>query len=574
MGPEHPRLEQYAIDIMSHLSTKRVLEIGYQSGGFAIPVICRYANEPGFSYHGIDNGAYSNAVPQENIEKYLHAQEIHRGFVFARGDAAQEMRRLWGKQFDLVLIDHLKTLYARELLSLLSRDLLADTAYILLHDVLSKGDQFWQDCQAICEAFGLRWEIVDTVPGGLAVIRYERPSKGRQGGWRLMALRARLLRKAVRRRAEILVHQARSSRLMNAGPGAVMKNALRCTVQPPYSRLYVINDGANWVLKNEASELCGIAHELGIPAVVQQHSLGIFNQALMFTSNSSCQRYLSWKLPSAVGVAWYHGRPCAEFPEFKAPLDKLRSHHQALARVQVSHTEMRDIILQTGIAPHKVHLIPIGINLRYFTMKNQERCREVRTKYGIPTSAVVVGSFQKDGNGWGEGLSPKLIKGPDIFVAVLDRLLERRHDLHVLLTGPARGYVKQRLSELGIPFTHLYISDYAQVGELYQALDLYLVTSRQEGGPKAILESMASGIPLITTRVGQAMDLVRHGENGWMTEVEDVEALAHWAQYVIEHQASLDAVLRNGRMTAQQHSYVSQVPLWRAFFSGMVRERN
>jgi glycosyltransferase involved in cell wall biosynthesis len=361
---------------------------------------------------------------------------------------------------------------------------------------------------------------------------------------------------------------------MNVGPAAAMKNALRCTVHRPYTRLYVISDGANWSLKNDASELRGIAHELGIPAIVQQHSIGIFNQALMFTSNFSCQRYLSWKLPSAVGVAWYHGRPCADFPEFKAPLDALRRYHHALARVQVSHTEMHDIILQTGIAPHKVHLIPIGINLRYFTMKNEERCREVRTKYGIPTSAVVVGSFQKDGNGWGEGLLPKLIKGPDIFVAVLDQLRKRRHDLHILLTGPARGYVKQRLSELGIPFTHLYFSDYAQVGELYQALDLYLVTSRQEGGPKAILESMASGIPLITTRVGQAMDLVRHGENGWMTEVEDVEALAHWAQYVIEHQASLDPVLRNGRMTAQQHSYVSQAPLWRAFFSGMVREGN
>jgi len=45
---------------------------------------------------------------------------------------------------------------------------------------------------------------------------------------------------------------------------------------------------------------------------------------------------------------------------------------------------------------------------------------------------------------------------------------------------------------------------------MLQALDLYIVASREEGEPKAILESMASGVPLVTTEVGQAMDFVEH----------------------------------------------------------------
>ena len=36
---------------------------------------------------------------------------------------------------------------------------------------------------------------------------------------------------------------------------------------------------------------------------------------------------------------------------------------------------------------------------------------------------------------------------------------------------------------------------------------------------------MAVGVPLVTTRVGQAADLVRHGENGWMVDAEDVDGL-------------------------------------------------
>ena len=110
---------------------------------------------------------------------------------------------------------------------------------------------------------------------------------------------------------------------------------------------------------------------------------------------------------------------------------------------------------------------------------------------------MVIGSFQKDGKGWGEGNEPKLIKGPD-----------------VLLTGPARGYVKTGLESLKIPCKHLYLQDYREIGKYYQALDAYLVTSREEGGPKGVLESMASGIPLISTRVGQAQDLVKQGING------------------------------------------------------------
>ncbi len=68
----------------------------------------------------------------------------------------------------------------------------------------------------------------------------------------------------------------------------------------------------------------------------------------------------------------------------------------------------------------------------------------------------------------------------------------------------------------------------------YEAIDLCIVASRDEGGPRAVLESMAIGVPLVTTRVGQAADLVRHEENGWMVEVEDVDGLVAWGHHVAE----------------------------------------
>jgi glycosyltransferase involved in cell wall biosynthesis len=190
----------------------------------------------------------------------------------------------------------------------------------------------------------------------------------------------------------------------------------------------------------------------------------------------------------------------------------------------------------------------------------------------LPDSAVVVGSFQKDGVGWGEGLEPKLIKGPDVFLQAVELLKSRVPELYVLLSGPSRGYVKEGLTRLGVPYQHVYPKRYEEIGRLFQALDLYLVTSRDEGGPKAILESMASGIPLVTTRVGQAVDLVRHGENGWVVDVEDAEGIAYWAQQVLgfRNQPFVQDALGVGRATAEANTYDAQGKQWREFFRGFV----
>jgi glycosyltransferase involved in cell wall biosynthesis len=127
------------------------------------------------------------------------------------------------------------------------------------------------------------------------------------------------------------------------------------------------------------------------------------------------------------------------------------------------------------------------------------------------------------------------------------------------------------LERLRIPYMHIGQQPYQKVALLYQALDVYLVTSRQEGGPKAVLESLISGIPLVTTQVGQAIDLIQHGMNGWMVPVNDVESLAFWVNYVHENYGpSISKVLSNGKATAEMNAYSAQLGLWRNFMDGFV----
>lgn len=338
-----------------------------------------------------------------------------------------------------------------------------------------------------------------------------------------------------------------------------------------FSRLFLLSDSPRWSLEWDMREVGEIARSLGI-ATAPVRLLKFSSRQSVF--HASFLGLLLGRFPPGgdhrLATAYFHGRPGSGVREFDDAFARLRGNHQRIDRIQVSHTEMRDVVLSSGIDAAKVFLIPIAVNPSFFPARTAETRRDARRRLDLPNDVPVVGSLQKDGVGWGEGLEPKRIKGPDIFLQVVERLRTRFPELHVVLSGPARGYVKQGLDALKIPYRHDYVADYPQLWRLYHALDVYIVTSRQEGGPKAVLESMACGVPLVSTRAGQAMDLVRHGVNGWLADVDDVEALSHWAGEVLSGAAPLDDVIAAGSATAQAHTYEAQRDIWRAFFNGFV----
>jgi len=339
---------------------------------------------------------------------------------------------------------------------------------------------------------------------------------------------------------------------------------------PEYSRLMPMWDIGSWVISWEIRELANIARRLGIRLMHPRARGFCRNQAIFYGSQFFLMSDDWLTLPHRVATAYFHGKPGMGIPEFDALYDQLCRHHERISRIQVSHRDMHHVVLMAGVNPEKIFPIPIGVNLDFFPLRTPETRLEARRKYGIPESAVAVGSFQKDGVGWGEGLEPKMIKGPDIFLKVAERLKDSVPSLFVVLTGPARGYMKKGLSRLGIPYRHCELRGYPEIGEMYHALDLYLVASRHEGGPKAVLEAMAAGIPLVTTKVGQAMDLVRHCENAFMADVDDVEGLCYWCEQALGGSADLERLAAAGRETSEANSYAAQLPLWREFFKGFV----
>ena len=334
-----------------------------------------------------------------------------------------------------------------------------------------------------------------------------------------------------------------------------------------YSRLIIRGDSSGWVLDEFAKELASTIGILGFQQAGEEFAKASRNQVVFTTSKYFL---LDWRKPThRITFPYFHGDPRIDpsaLPLFKS----IVNHKDQISRIQVSHKQMENLLLESGLSREKVHRIPIAINLSLFDLKSSETRNKARQRLGIPEHAVVIGSFQKDGLGFGRGYEPKLVKGPDTLLEVGTILKKKIEGLHFLLTGPARGFVKAGLNRLGIPFTHVIEQNYRSLQTDYHAIDAYLVTSREEGGPRAILEAMATGVPIISTRVGQATDLIAHEMNGWLTDVEDVEALAHWTELAIGQEYSLSRMQSLARTTAEEQSWMAQKGLWKKFFDGVV----
>ena len=342
---------------------------------------------------------------------------------------------------------------------------------------------------------------------------------------------------------------------------------------PETSRLFVVGDDIGWSIDDDTARLARTARRLGYRVFPGPWARSAKHQAVFHAEHFGALRPRWLESSHRLGLSYFHGRPGTPgYPEFDEAYAALRGNAARVDRVQVTHGEMEELVLEAGVDPAKVFRIPIGVDIEHFPLADAQTRAEARRELGLPASAFVVGSFQKDGVGWGEGLEPKQIKGPDTLVATLERLRARIPDLAVLLTGPARGYVRRELERTGIPYRYANLRSRERLARAYHALDVYLVTSRQEGGPKSVLESMASGAPLVTTRVGQAPEVVADGENGLLADVDDVEALAASVQRVHDDAAFAERLRAAGRPRAEAYADERLDPLWAGLLEGFVEK--
>jgi glycosyltransferase involved in cell wall biosynthesis len=162
---------------------------------------------------------------------------------------------------------------------------------------------------------------------------------------------------------------------------------------------------------------------------------------------------------------------------------------------------------------------------KFYEIKNKKL---LRSKYGIEEKDFVIGSFQRDTEGH-DLKSPKLSKGPDLFIKNLEKikLKNPKKNVKVLIAGYRRNYVLSELKKLDIDFINFEKPKTKILNELYNCLDLYIVASRTEGGPMAILECGLARVPIISTDVGIASEILNtksiYNMENFITAEPDIE---------------------------------------------------
>ena len=231
-------------------------------------------------------------------------------------------------------------------------------------------------------------------------------------------------------------------------------------------------------------------------------------------------------------ASFFHGKP-EDGPDIARHIDRFLASVPRLSMVVTAAGLIENRLLEWGVPREKLVRIPIGVDTKLFITPSPEKRKAARLRFGIPDGVIAVGSFQKDGTGWGDGMDPKPIKGPDIFVESMKAMKAQGIPVMAFLTGPARGYVKSGLERAGVPFVHILARSHLDLVDCYHSLDLYLVSSREEGGPMGLMESMASAVPVITTPVGMGPDMIIDGITGGLTAGYTGEELADKAARLI-----------------------------------------
>jgi glycosyltransferase involved in cell wall biosynthesis len=207
--------------------------------------------------------------------------------------------------------------------------------------------------------------------------------------------------------------------------------------------------------------------------------------------------------------------------------------------ISVSSDEAEHAV-ELGIGRRKLVLIENGIETWTPAQVAQARAA-TRERLGIAADDVVVGFLGR--------LAPQ--KAPDVTVRVFRQLLDERPTTRVVLAGdgPEAASVRALMGELGIADRVLALPR-ANGPEVIPAFDLFLMTSRYEGFPYVLLEALAAGCAIVTSRVGGVADCVVDGVNGSIVDTLDPDPIARAVLAIVNDPARLAAMRTQARERA------------------------
>ena len=164
-----------------------------------------------------------------------------------------------------------------------------------------------------------------------------------------------------------------------------------------------------------------------------------------------------------------------------------------------------------------VEVVTHGVRLVSSEQRRAWR-REVRAELGVADDEVLLGTVA----------NLRAAKGYDVLLAAAQRLLHSEPSARFAAVGvgPLEAEVGATHRRLHLGDRFLLLGGRADALRIIAGFDVFVLASRFEGLPVAVMEALSLGVPVVATRVGGVPDLVAHGREGLLVPPDDPGALA------------------------------------------------
>lgn len=217
--------------------------------------------------------------------------------------------------------------------------------------------------------------------------------------------------------------------------------------------------------------------------------------------------------------------------------------------------------LASGVPAGRCVLVENGIDTAEFA--RQCLVEEAKKRLGVPPERTLIGAAGR--------LSPE--KGFDILIRAAAQLRQKGTDLGLWIVGEGddRPRLEALIAELGAASWARLLGYRADLRDIYQALDVFALSSFREGLPNVLLEALALEVPVVATHIAGIPRLIRDGENGLLVPPGDVDGLAQALARVLADRQLTDQFRRVGRRTIEEcYSFAARMGKIRAIYDDLL----
>lgn len=214
-------------------------------------------------------------------------------------------------------------------------------------------------------------------------------------------------------------------------------------------------------------------------------------------------------------VATFHGRAYYAETRMRRAISRLTSHTASV--VAVSEDIRRHLCEAAGLAGHRVHFIPNGVDVDRFRFDPEARERE-RAALGVSGQQFLIGAVG----------SYYPVKGHSHLIKALRLVVDAASDVQLVIAGqgPLAAELQQQVDAMNLTRNVRLLGYVADPAALLSALDAFVMPSLSEGRPLALLEAAANGRPIVASSVGGIPELVDHETTGLLVPPADPRELA------------------------------------------------